>query len=443
MMSSQIQIVKEKLSRAITQLCEASWMFAKDPSRNFTRNRKLPLHEVISILLCMEGGSLTGELLRYFGCSQHTASSSAFIQQRQKINEFAFPSLFDLFVRKTDKDRLYKGYRLLAADGSDVQIPTNPKYEDSYFPGTNGQAPYSILHLDAVYDLLQHTYVDAAVCGRRVWNEKGVLCNMVDRSNVAKALIIADRGYESYNLMAHIQEKGWKYLIRIKDIHSSGIAAGLALPTHDEFDIWFDFHFTKRQTAEAKRLLNDKQRYKLLPTTTPFDYLPVRSQKHDPLSLYYLPFRIVRFKISDTAYETVITNLDAENFPPDELKRLYGMRWGIETSFRELKYTVGLLHFHAKKVENITQEIFARLIMYNFSELITSHVVIQKLNRKYPCKANFSVAVQVCRQFLLGNISPPDVEATISRNVSVSRTGRSNPRNMVVKHAVSFLYRVA
>ena len=442
-MSSQIQIVKEKLSRAITQLCEASWMFAKDPSRNFTRNRKLPLHEVISILLCMEGGSLTGELLRYFGCSQHTASSSAFIQQRQKINEFAFPSLFDLFVRKTDKDRLYKGYRLLAADGSDVQIPTNPKYEDSYFPGTNGQAPYSILHLDAVYDLLQHTYVDAAVCGRRVWNEKGVLCNMVDRSNVAKALIIADRGYESYNLMAHIQEKGWKYLIRIKDIHSSGIAAGLALPTHDEFDIWFDFHFTKRQTAEAKRLLNDKQRYKLLPTTTPFDYLPVRSQKHDPLSLYYLPFRIVRFKISDTAYETVITNLDAENFPPDELKRLYGMRWGIETSFRELKYTVGLLHFHAKKVENITQEIFARLIMYNFSELITSHVVIQKLNRKYPCKANFSVAVQVCRQFLLGNISPPDVEATISRNVSVSRTGRSNPRNMVVKHAVSFLYRVA
>ena len=442
-MSSQIRIVKDKLNLAITQLCETSWMFAKDPSRNFTRKRKLPLREVIAILLCMEGGSLTGELLRYFRCSQDTASSSAFIQQRQKINEFAFPSLFDLFVRTTDKDRLYKGYRLLAADGSDIQIPTNPKHEDSYFPGTNGQAPYSILHLDAVYDLLQHTYVEAAVCGRRDWNEKGVLCNMVDRSNVGKALIIADRGYESYNLMAHIQEKGWKYLIRIKDIHSSGIAAGLTLPSHDEFDIWFDFHFTKRQTAEAKRLLNDKQRYKLLPTTTPFDYLPVSSQKHDPLSLYYLPFRIVRFKISDTAYETVVTNLDSENFPPDELKRLYCMRWGIETSFRELKYTVGLLHFHAKKVENITQEIFARLIMYNFSELITSHIVIQKPNRKHPYKANFSVAVQVCRQFLLGNISPPDVEATISKNVSVTRTGRSNPRNMGVKHAVSFLYRVA
>ena len=442
-MSSQIQEVKEKLNSAITQLCETSWMFAKDPSRNFTRERKLPLREVISVLLCMEGGSLTGELLRYFGCSQHTASSSAFIQQRQKINEFAFPSLFDLFVRNTDKDSLYKGYRLLAADGSDIQIPTDPKHADSYFPGTNGQAPYSLLHLDAVYDLLQHTYMDASVCGRRDWNEKGVLCNMVDRSSIAKALIIADRGYESYNLMAHIQEKGWKYLIRIKDIHSSGIAAGLDLPDRDEFDIWFHFHFTKRQTAEAKQLLNNKQKYKRMPTSHPFDFLPLTSKKYDPLSFYYLPFRVVRFKISDSAYETVITNLQEADFPPDELKRLYGMRWGIETSFRELKYTVGLLHFHAKKVENITQEIFARLIMYNFTELITSHVVIRKPNRKYPYKANFSVAVQVCRQFLRGNISPPDVEATISKNVSVSRTGRSNPRNMAVKHAVSFLYRVA
>ena len=442
-MSSQIQTVKEKLNAAITQLCETSWMFAKDPIRNFTRERKLPLREVISVLLCMEGGSLTGELLRYFGCSQNTASSSAFIQQRQKINEFAFPSLFDLFVKNTDEERLYKGYRLLAADGSDIQIPADPKHTESYFPGSYGQAPYSLLHLDAVYDLLRHTYTDAFVCARRNWNEKGTLCHMVDRSNISKALIIADRGYESYNLMAHIQEKGWKYLIRIKDIHSSGIAAGLDFPVSDEFDVFCPLQLTRRKNAKTQPLLSQRNHFKWIPTTTPLDYLATGSHKYDPITFYSLPFRVVRFRLSDSSYETVITNLDADEFSPDELKHLYSRRWGIETSFRELKYTVGLLHFHAKKVENITQEIFARLIMYNFSELITSHVVIQKPNRNYPYKANFSVAVQVCRQFLLGNISPPDVEATISKNVSVTRTGRSNPRNMVVKHAVSFLYRVA
>ena len=266
---------------------------------------------------------------------------------------------------------------------------------------------------------------------------------MVDRSDIVKALIIADRGYESYNLMAHIQEKGWKYLIRIKDIHSTGIAAKLELPDSDEFDKEFHLNFTKCRTKEAMELLKNTEQYKLLYTNARFDFLPPTSKKDAPFTSYYLPFRVVRLQLSENSYETIITNLDAKEFPVEELKRLYEMRWGIETSFRELKYTVGLLHFHAKKVENITQEIFARLIMYNFSELITTHVVIQKFKRKHPCKANFSVAVQTCRQFLLGNISPPDVEATIGKNLSVIRPGRKSPRNMIVKHAVSFLYRIA
>ncbi len=87
----------------------------------------------------------------------------------------------------------------------------------------------------------------------------------------------------------------------------------------------------------------------------------------------------------------------------------------IETSFRERKYTVGLLHFHAKKVEHIYQEVFARLIMYNFTELITSPVIFHKADCKYAYKANFTVAVHVCRQFFHGNVSPSDVEAVIKR----------------------------
>lgn len=197
----------------------------------------------------MEGGSLTGELLRYFHCSRYSPSSSAFIQQRQKINEFAFPSLVSLFVKYTDKERLYKGYRLLAADGSDIQIPTDPKHTASYFPGSNGQTPYSLLHLDAVYDLCQRTYLDAEVCGLRNSDERGTLCKMVDRSNISNALIVADRGYESYNLMAHIQEKGWKFLIRIKDIYSSGIAFGLELPDTDEFDLYCPHSINQTQKS--------------------------------------------------------------------------------------------------------------------------------------------------------------------------------------------------
>ena len=443
-MKNSISSVKLKLDAAISQLCEVSWMFSKKPGVYFSRNRKLPFKKVISAILSMEGGSLTSELLKYFGCSANIASPSAFVQQRSKISGEAFPMLFSLFVKETDTPKRYKGLRLLAADGSDIQIPTNPNHPDSYFPGANGQTPYSLLHLDAMYDLLQNTYIDAALLGQRQVNERNSLCNMVDRANMENLLLIADRGYEGFNTMAHIQEKGWNFLIRIKDIATSnGIAAGLDLPETDEFDLSINLSLTTKQTNVTKLLFKNRNQYKFIPSSTTFDYLPKKNRKHQPAVFYNLPFRIVRFRITDDIYETVVTNLDVHKFPAEELKKLYNMRWGIETSFRELKYTVGLLHFHAKKVEYIYQEVFARLIMYNFTELVTAHVIIQKADAKYAYKANFSVAVHVCRQFFLGNVSPPDVEALIRRHVSPIRPGRSRPRKLTAKHAVSFLYRVA
>ena len=193
-MTDEISTVKKKLTEAISQLSDVSWMFVKDGKRDFTRKRKLPFDKVISFLLAMEGGSLTNEMLRYFGCSSDIASISAFVQQRGKIHPSAFSSLFDLFVQKTKKNRCYKGFHLLAADGSDIQIPTNPKDSDSYFPAREGQSAYNLLHLDAMYDLLRHTDTDAVLLCQRSANERTSLCNMVDRSTLKNVLVIVDRG---------------------------------------------------------------------------------------------------------------------------------------------------------------------------------------------------------------------------------------------------------
>ena len=437
-----IEKIKKKLDESIELLCDRSKLFLKHPDRDFTRTRKLSFRSMISFLLSMEGGTLTNELLDHFGFSKNTASASAFVQQRGKILPDAFHSLFDLFVEKTDSKKLYKGLRLLAADGSDIHIPTNPHDPDSYYSGANGQKPYNLFHLNAMYDLLQKTYVDAVFVGKNKSNEQKILCNMVDRSRLEKTLIIADRGYENYNLMAHIQEKGWFFLIRIQDtVNSHGIAFGFSLPASEEFDLSVDLSLTRKCDKKTKELFKDRNHFRFVPSTSTFDFLPKEILKE---ALFYnLSFRIVRFKITDDSYETVVTNLDSVEFPPQKLKDLYNMRWGIETSFRELKHTIGLLHFHAKKVEYIYQEVFARIIMYNFAELVTSSVIIQKTDTKYAYKANFTVAVHICRQFLLGNVSPPIVEAMIRRHISPIRPGRNMPRRTVVRHAVSFTYRIA
>ena len=434
--------VKRLLSSEIRKIASAPEKYCVNPGTDFTRHRKLPLDRLLAGIIGLGGGSLAREIIGMFKCSSETPSASAFIQQRNKLKPDALEELFLGFTQRLSS-QWEDDMRLLAVDGTDLHIFTDPNDIGSYYPGANGQKPYNLLHVNAFYDLTHKIYTDSVVQKRNEENEHRALCTMTDRSLIEKALVLADRGYESYNNMAHIQEKGWFFLIRIKDGNGS-IKGNLQLPDSPTFDMKVDLALTRKQSNEIKQLCKDKNRYRFLPANTTFDYLPKKSGYREKAVFYRLSFRIVRFLLSENEYETILTNLDEELFPPGRLKELYALRWGIETAFRNLKYTIGMNRLHSKKVTNCLQEIFAHLIMYNFAEVITSHVAIATRARKYAYKANFSVAVHVCRKFFLGDISPPDLEALIGKNLIPIRPDRHNPRNLSSRQSFQgFLYRIA
>ena len=60
------------------------------------------------------------------------------------------------------------------------------------------------------------------------------------------------------------------------------------------------------------------------------------------------------------------------------------MCWSEETSFRELKYTIGLINWHSSKYDGILQEINARMILYNCCELVTSCIGLHQSRHHYP-----------------------------------------------------------
>lgn len=432
------ELIKEKLTSIIKEMSETPELFVKNPGQDFSRNRKLSFETVIQLLLSMGGNSIYSELLEYSGYDINTATTSAFVQQRNKILPFAFEFMLHEFTNSLYETKLYQGYRMLAVDGSDLHIATNAKDMDTYFQNSPDVKGYNLLHLNAMYDLCNKLYVDAFIQSGRKQNEHKALTEMVDRSDITdKVIIIADRGYESYNNFAHIEQKGWNYVIRVKDIASNGILAALQLPDREEFDVEIQRTLTRKQTKEIKAY---PEIYRFMPQNSNFDYLDLYKNNFYPIS-----FRVVRFRISDNSFETIITNLDEINFPPDEIKKIYHMRWGIETSFRELKYAIGLTNFHAKKVECIVQEVYARMIMYNFCEMITMHVIINQTETRYTYQVNFTVAIQICRYFFrcCNNAVPPDVEALIHKNILPVREGRKDQRKIRSKKAVSFLYRVA
>ena len=136
------------LDKSIDKLKEKREYFKNEKS-DFTRKRKLNFEKIINLLMCMESGSLKDELYNYFDLNINNPTSSALIQQRNKIKPEAFEWLLNDFNNQTRKNTVYKGYRLLAIDGTSLLISFDKNDYNTYVPQGN-QKGYNLFHIICV-----------------------------------------------------------------------------------------------------------------------------------------------------------------------------------------------------------------------------------------------------------------------------------------------------
>ena len=281
---------------------------------------------------------------------------------------------------------------MVAVDGSTLPISIDANDIETYsFNRGKNKKGYNAFHLHASYDLLEHTYDDVIIEGEAKYNENAAFIDIIDRYTGKKAIFIADRNYESYNLFEHISHSDNKFLIRIKNYDSNGMLKGMHISLSGECDVDVSRIVTFKHTKEVKK---NSEKYRFFPKKIRFEYL------NNNVPYYRFKCRIVRIKISNDNYECIAINLDRDEFSLEKIKKIYTMRWEIETAFRELKYTIGLNAFHAKKRELIKQEIYARLILHNFCERIIRKIEIPKKERKYQYQVNFTRSIHILRDFL-------------------------------------------
>ena len=438
--------IKELLNSAITVVSSSVSDYVENPDKDFSRSRKLPADKLMSFLIA-EGSSTTkNELLDFFGMDKQSPSSSAFFQQREKLKPEALKEVFDNFTGSVSScaDK-HPGYRLIAADGSTASYFSRDKYSppDEYFisPGNSSKGAYSI-HINAFQDLDSHLYTDALLQPVHHKDEFRAFCTIVDRHPVvpgSKNIYIGDRGYCSYNNMAHVIQNEQYFLFRTKDIHQKGLVGKFDFPDEETFDITVNVTLVRSHSRKID--CGDTYR-RFIDAATSFDYLEYGSKGTYPIS-----FRVVRVELSDSSYECLVTNLPADEFPPGRLKKLYYARWGIESSFRKLKYTIGLSNFHSYKPKLIMQEIWARLTAYNLTEAMINNTVIKKAKRRHSYKVNFSVAAHICRAFLRPSAEENliDVMVLLARELIPIRENRKYNRLQTAhfRRPRYFIYRAA
>lgn len=247
-------------------------------------------------------------LLDFYNHAEYTPTVSALTQQRDKISPVYFPEILRCFNCRYPGKIKYKDYRLLACDGSDINIFRNPSDPSSYYRNSSNDKGFNELHIDALYDLCNRSYQMLHIVGRHEQNEQRALVDFMKAHTAdGKCIFIADRNYESWNILANAQHLNLKYVIRAKDITSNGILHTFHInQAVGEADMNLSINLTR-----LKRCIDKKQpeRFRTMATNVTFDFISPGEKGVFPIG-----FRLVRIQIGKDKYESLLTNLFPQNF---------------------------------------------------------------------------------------------------------------------------------
>lgn len=411
-----------------------------EATRYFTRKRKFSPMKLVGFLLRMQGDSLQAELLKEEEFLGGRVTASAFVQAVAKFPPEALHEILRRFNQAMPEPDTFEGYRLFAIDGSDFPVPFHPASKNKVRCGTKLEC--CLLHANVLYDLKSGRFEDCVFQPRSEANERRAALAMIHRMMTKSPyIVIMDRGYPAFNLIeACNRAENCHYVIR----NNENIKEIKELPD-ETCDANMDFLIrTKGRTGinpKSGIYVHNIKRYR-------HDHANGKEIKcWDFEDICHVKCCVVKFfihtgKDQKGHWEILITNLDREKFPIDKLKRLYRLRWDVETSFRHLKYPLDGLRFHSRKDDVVEAEILARMIKYNAISQLLENVPARKDDaRKYSYAINFKMAISCVCEFLHSSrLSQKRLVEKIFEYKVPIRPGRNAPRHIKAKMPVGLLY---
>lgn len=420
-----------------------------DSKSAFTRKRKLDAFTLIKLTLNMQGNSLEKELDDAFDDDNQLMSTSAYVQQKRKLSPLCFAHILRSFnYQLIHVQLLDHKYRLFAIDSSDFDQLWNPDSKNKVTK--QAPQPFCQINVNALYDLLNNTYQDCILQPKAHTNERTAAVQMLKRLDVGPYIVMMDRGYPSFNLIENCNRlDSCFYIIRTRT-GKGAMKEIQELPECDQniscrVTISGHYYMMHKDTEKIHLVLHNKHHYKKYFSKN------TKDQSWDFEDFCNVKFRACKLRINnpDTdkdEWEVLLTNLNRQEFPLSRMKKLYHLSWGIESSFRKLKYDLGCIQFHSKQDNFVEMEIYAHMIMFNTVSQINAQAHVPQKHCKYTYIINFKMSCRIIHKQY--NYSSTDIIflkilRRISRYTVLIRPDRKDKRNIKVKSPVCFLYRVA
>lgn len=338
-------------------------------------------------------------------------TSSAYVQARKKINPLVFKALSETLIDEfyTDNDlgvQLWRGFRLLAVDGSTVNLPFSKKVAQIYGYARNNTGDTNVqARVSVLYDTLNRLVIDASL-NPRSCSERPLAIEHLKHCN-SNDVIIFDRGYFSFDFIKSL--KDIHFIIRLKAdliVMKNFIASG--------------------KNTQIVEIHSSKYVYK-----------KKNEKKPNPIKV-----RLIRIELPCGEVEVLATSLhNAKLYPSKDFKALYFKRWAVETFYDELKNKLKVEHFTGYSQRAIEQDFYAAAFISNIQSIIISdiqdEIAQQTKDRKYEYKVNNNLSYGFLKDRIVtllfsekdvGKVTK-ELKILFKKNLIPVRPHRKNKRN--------------
>lgn len=346
---------------------------------DFTRKRKMDFERLIHYILNKKGLSTNMEIYNFFDkINEETdMSAQALLDQRLKLKPEIFVDLNEDYLkgfyseyRETDVKN-YKGYILKAIDGTDFEIPNTEKSKETFgrvkaksgesIPRTSVSMCYDVLN-GYIIDVIPEKYRS-----NEIYMAKQHMKKDQKITEDYESIYIMDRNYVSLDFISFLQKNGINFLARLNLGYY--VKETSNMKTKDEI---IEIERTKER-MKRKYFENEETR----------EY----AKKNK------IEVRILKYVLKTGEEEYLITNLKELSY--EEIFKIYGKRWNIETLYNSLKNKLQIEKFTSSKEEIIKQDIYASTLVYNMIQTMKNEAQedIEQKKYKHEMKINENISI--------------------------------------------------
>ena len=377
MQKSNLTIIKHIKKILYSKKLKENFRFS---SKDFTRKRKIPFDRVLLFMISMVKKSLQLELCNFIQSlnlkSIKHVTNSAYNQARMKIKPEIFYHLLqevnaEFYSDNDERVVLWDDFRLLACDGSFLNVPFVPNLIKRYGVAKSNQHDTEVLNArcSILYDLENHMILGGALASYKI-GEREMLISLLKAIEKSKFndLIILDRGYPSFDLVYELNKRKVNFVIRLQSNFSNAITAFIE---SDKQDFLLEIQPGKN-TSFLKKLYTKKAA---------------------------IMVRLIKVELDNGTIEVLMTSLkDDIKHPIEVFKQLYFKRWGIETLYDKLKNKLKVEEFTGYSETSILQDFYCSLFLSNLQSLLVGEAndELKKqniTNRKYDYKVNTNLSI--------------------------------------------------